>query len=341
MKLRISIVFLIVTLAATGQDLPDLTNYQHNWMIFNPAFAGSRDALSSSLFFKDNAILDPSRPAPKYGQVSIHSPFKKASENSWGFSYFNKKEPGMGTLGINFSDPALYVEHNVAGYYSHKIKLGGGQLSMGLSAIISLESVDNSVLDIRQNPDPNFMVDMEPVLLANFSAGALYYNSDFFAGLSVPRLARSITLIDGNNYSEVSSGDTTGTGTVSIGESSFIADYNFMLAGGRQFELSSNLTLYPSILAGYVPSVGFKGINYMAGMNVGLLGEKLWFGTIYKSSNAFSINMNIEIMNSNLLIGLSYDFPLSSQAGYFDNAFEIVLRYDNIKRVVTKAPFYF
>jgi type IX secretion system PorP/SprF family membrane protein len=325
---------------ASAQDLPDLTNYQHNWLIFNPAFAGSRDVLSVSFFSKDDAGLDQDLDAPKYVQVAIHTPFNNMENSAWGFSYFNEKEPGLGLLGSNLSAPVPMTNHNLSAYYSHKVRIGGGQLSMGLSGIISNERIDNSDIDSRQTGDPRFLVDIEPVWKANFGAGVLYYTSDFFVALSVPRLLDPVTILDNNNYGP-GAGDTTGLNIVPIEIGPYFMNYNFMLAAGNQFKINENFTIYPSFIAGYIPSADLLDINYMASLNIGLLNERFWLGAIYKSANEIAVNFNVEIFDSKALLGFSWDFPLSSTPGYFDNAFEIIIRWDNLTKVLTKAPFYF
>jgi len=236
MRYRFSLILLAFMLGVSGQDLPDLTNYQHNWLIFNPAFTGSRDLLSVSFFSKDNAILHPGIPAPKYFQAGFHTPFKKLTKNAWGLSYFNEKEPGIGLLGFNFSDPVPMIHHNVTGYYAHKVRVFGGQLSLGMAAIVSNERIDNSGLDPRQSPDPLFLVDIEPSWNINFGAGALFYRSNFFAAISVPRLLEPITLAGGYT-GNLNPADTAGLGIVPISQGSVLSNYNFMLTAGNQFEL--------------------------------------------------------------------------------------------------------
>lgn len=339
MRYKIAIILFFVMISASGQDLPDLSNYQHNWLIFNPAFAGSRDVLSVSAFSRDNAILNSATPAPKYFQLSMHTPFKNSSRNAWGISYYNEKEPGLGYLGIIGAEPVPMVDHAITGYYAHKVKMGGGQLSLGMSAIVSVERIDNSEIVSRQPSDPLFLVDMEPVWKANFGAGVLYYTDDFFIAGSVPRLLSPIELL--NNNPVTANPDTSGLGIVPIDIGPDYLNYNIMVTTGKQFELNNFITLYPSLLAGYIPSTGISNINYMASFNIGLLEERVWLGAIYKSAKEISVNFNFEMFDSSILLGLSWDFPLASTTGYFDNAFEIILRWDNLTKVVTKAPFYF
>ena len=340
MKIRFAVILLIVLLPVRGQDLPDLSNYQHNWLIFNPAFAGSRDVLSMNLFSQDKAVLHPEIPAPKYLQISAHTPFTKSPNNALGISYFNEKLPGYGLGGFNFQESVPLVKHNLALYYSHRVKLrNGAQLSLGISGILALENADNDALDIRQRPDPQFLSDLEPVLNANFSAGALYYTNNTFVGLSVPRLFSPFSVMDNNNY-EVAAADTSGISIEPVESGSFISDYNFIFTAGRKFGQGS-VTYYPNFLVNYIPSAGILNTNYMVSMNFGFMNEKFWIGTIYKSSNAVAFNVNFEIFSGKGLLGLSWDFPISRTVGYFDNTFEIVFRYDNLVKVITKAPYYF
>jgi len=340
MRICLAIILTIVLLPLQGQNLPDLSNYQHNWLIFNPAFAGSRDVLSVNLFSQDKAVLHPEIPAPKYLQISAHTPFTKSPNNAVGFSYFNEKRPGYGIGGLNFQEAVPLVRHNMAAYYSHRVKLNNGaQLSMGVSAILALEKADNNALDLRQSNDPQFMTDLEPTLNANFSAGVLYYTEKTFVGFSIPRLVAPITLVDNNNYN--TDGDDNDDGEIERLElGPVISGYNLLLSAGRKFGQGA-ITYYPNFLVNYIPEAGILNTNYMASMNIGFMNEKFWVGTIYKSSQALAVNMNFEILEGKGLIGVSWDFPLKSTVGYFDNAFEIVFRYDNLVKVVTKAPYYF
>lgn len=340
MRIYLAIILTLVLLPLRGQDLPDLSNYQHNWLIFNPAFAGSRDVLSANLFSQDKAVLHPDIPAPKYLQISAHTPFSKSPNNAIGFSYFNEKRPGFGIGGLNFQESVPLVRHNLAAYYSHRVKLGNGaQLSLGISAILGIEKTDNNTLDLRQLNDPQFYMDLDPVLNANFSAGVLYYTKQSFIGFSIPRLISPLTLVDNNNTDTIGGG-SSGEEDESLNIGPVISSYNMILSAGRKFGEGS-ITYYPNFLVNYIPVAGIRNTNYMVSMNVGIMNEKFWVGTIYKSSQAIALNMNFEILDGRGLIGLSWDFPLTSTVGYFDNAFEIVFRYDNLVKAVTKAPYYF
>jgi len=344
MRYLLIVILLVALLDVRGQGdpLPDLTNYQHNWLIFNPAFAGSREVMSVSFFSKDDAILHPEIPAPKFIQISAHTPFRNSPNNAFGFSYYNEKLPGFGPGGINFTEPVPLTRHNLAGYYSHRIRFdGGGIVSFGLSGILGLKSIDNSAIDIRQPGDPWFVNDFEPVLTGNFSAGVLYYRpaNDFFAGLSVPRLLPEGVLIDNNNY-EIDGVDTLAFNTGELESGGFASGYNFIYTMGKKFRTNA-VTIYPNFLLKYVPATGLKNLDYMLSLNLGILDEQFWVGATYKSSNDIAVNINFEILDSKALLGLSWDFSLSSTPGYFDNSFEIVFRYDFLTKVISKAPFYF
>ncbi len=337
MRIRILVIlFILIAFPSFGQDLPDLTNYQHNWLLFNPAFTGSRDVLSASFFSRDNAITQPGTPAPKHFQVAVHSPFDFSESDSWGVSYYNQKMPGYGFAGISFNNPVPMVDHNLTGYYAHKVRVKGGQLSLGLSAIIANKRIDNAAIDVRQPLDPLYMADIDPEWSLNFGAGALFYTEDQYAGLSVPRLLNPIVLAGGATASSETQADTD-----TVVTPSFWKNYNIMFTAGHQFALNPNLTIYPSFLLGYIPIDGLGNLNYMASLNFGFMNEKIWFGTIYKSGKEIAFNVNLEILDERALIGLSWDFSLARTVGYFDNAFEIVFRWDNIKTIVSKAPFYF
>ena len=96
-----------------------------NQFTINPAYAGSRDALSSVLLYRSQwtGLED----APKTVNVSAHSPFHRKNM----------------ALGVNFMMDELGPTkvQSVQGTYAYHIKTNFGDFSMGVrSGIISVQN---------------------------------------------------------------------------------------------------------------------------------------------------------------------------------------------------------
>lgn len=308
------IILLLPMSSAMSQDygLPDLSNYQHNWMIYNPAFAGSREVLSVSTFARAKRVQDPG--GPFYTQVSVHTPMKN-EKVALGVSIYTKNDPMH--FGNMFNSPMN--EQSLSFDYAYRIDVKGAKLALGLSGAVSLYNQNFAGLSILNADDDliNQNLGVEPETFFNAGFGALYYTENYFIGLSVPRF-----------FSKDEVNATT-------------FDYKYfrpILTGGYEFYFSDNFTLNPTFYTEY--SIKNNVLAYAASMNVALLDKKLWLGMIYKAEKRLSFNTNIEV-SPKVLVGFSYDYSLDSSLNYFHGSYEFVLRYEFRKVVTSNIPFYY
>lgn len=311
MKFQIGIVLILISVSAAAQQLPDLSNYQHNWLIYNPAFTGSREALSASFFMRQKDLTGP---GPMYQQIAAHTPLKN-EKLAIGASYF--REQSAGTLSLSGLLNAPFTKETAWLSYAYRIWAGGARLAFGINAGLSIygESFQDMTLT---NPDDDYFVAGEKEYLPNVGAGVLYYTETYFVGLSVPYFLsrgaeRNSIAHDFNKYTGV-------------------------LSGGYKFVASENISVNPTALLLY--DVGTRSLNYQGSINIGILDEKFWLGAIYKSSNAISFNANFSISNQ-WLLGYSYDHYLNNLNGYFHGSHEIVLRWEFRKSIESSIPFYY
>jgi type IX secretion system PorP/SprF family membrane protein len=309
-----------------AQDLPDLSNYQHNWMIYNAAFTGSRDAASISSFLRQKNM---SSPGPMYQQLSGHTPLKNNEKIALGVNFFSEQNAGS-IFGDNAA-PAPFRKSSLFLSYAYRIKAGDGQLSLGISGGITSFYEDLSSLKTVSLGDA-YLSAKEREVLPNVGAGVLYYvdteDQRYFVGLSVPYFL------------------SRGASKNSIAHE--FGTYTGVLTGGYRVKLADGFSLYPTGLAMY--EVGQQTLKYQASMNFGFAKEKLWLGAIYKSSvkfgnegilaNAIAVNVNVEI-SKKVLLGYSFDYTLDDKESYFNGSHEIVLRYEFRNTIASKVPFYY
>jgi type IX secretion system PorP/SprF family membrane protein len=309
--LRITIALLILTSAVAAQQLPDLSNYQHNWLIYNPAFTGSREALSASFFMRQKELTGP---GPMYQQVSMHTPLKN-EKLALGASYF--REQSAGTLSLSGLLNAPFTKETAWLSYAYRIWTGKGRLAFGINAGLTIYGESFEGLTLTDGDDEYF-ISGEREYLPNIGAGVLYFTETYFVGISVPYFLsrgpeRNTIAHDFNKYTGV-------------------------LSGGYKFVAGENFSFNPTALVLY--DVATRSLNYQASINFGVLEEKIWLGAIYKSSNALSFNVNVSL-NNQWLLGYSYDHYLDNLNGYFHGSHEIVLRWEFRKSIESSIPFYY
>ncbi|MFZ5939382.1 MAG: PorP/SprF family type IX secretion system membrane protein [Bacteroidota bacterium] len=306
MKKLVFIVCLMIPFLLKAQDPPDLSSYQWNWLYFNPAFAGSYDALSGSMFVRNK--FSGSGSSPYFEHLAIHTPLKN-DKIGLGLALSSKQEGGLSNpFNSNF-------ELNLN--YAYRIWIGGGRLSLGLKAGLESRRTDYSSVSLPDPDDPSFPVEVETKTIPNFGAGALYYNEKYFVALSVPRF---LSMPDSSNLPGHS-----------------FSDYTFFLSGGYTFNLGSNFKLMPTFFTYYN---GWPVKNFMISLNAGLFDEFIWTGVTWKSSNALSFMFDIQVSNQ-LMIGYAADFSLGAVSNLYSWSHELVLRWEYRKIIAADSPFYY
>ncbi|MCF8380436.1 MAG: PorP/SprF family type IX secretion system membrane protein [Bacteroidales bacterium] len=208
-------------------EVPRLSQYLNNGLVNNPAYAGSREALSfTGVGRSDYAGFEGS---PTGFLAALHSPIKKGNV-ALGISVENKSYPG-------YSNTGVYT------HYAFRTWLGGMRLSLGLRAGLYNYSLDYSGLDLKDPLDGAF--ESESGFAPNFGTGVYLYNSKFFWGLSVPYL---LNLPD------------------STGSSGFAPkSYRYLMTTGYLFDISEDFKLKTTAMAEYsVAGLDLQGgVNFI------------------------------------------------------------------------------
>ncbi len=231
MKRFLHIIFLLnISLLTFGQfEVPRLSQYLNNGLSANPAYAGSREALSFTGVHR--SVYTGFEGNPKGFLTGIHSPVKEGNV-ALGLSLENSRNPGITNTGV-------YT------HYAYRVWLGKVRLSMGLRAGIYNYSMNNEELNLRHQNDNSFS--SRSGFAPNFGAGLYLYNSRFFVGFSVPYF---LNLPDSTGFSGRFDSKS----------------YRYLLMAGYLFELSENLKLKPTAMIEY--SIGIPdiqgGVNLIA-----------------------------------------------------------------------------
>ncbi len=227
-KLFFILSFILLAGIANSQyEIPRLSQYLINGLVVNPAYAGSRESLSSATVAK--YYFAGFEGAPGTYKFGLHSPLKN-------------DKVALGLTVENYNNPS-YSNTGAYAHYAYRIWLGGLRLAMGLKAGFFQYKENYDALDLLNSQDPSFT--NETGFAPNFGAGLYLYNNKFFAGLSVPYFLNLPDSSRGINF------DTR--------------SYHYMLTLGYLYEVSENLKLKPSALIDYSVS-GLdvqSGVNFI------------------------------------------------------------------------------
>lgn len=302
---------VIMGLGVFGQQDPQYSMYMFNGMSLNPAYAGSRDALSAVFLLRRQWVgIDG---APDTETFAVHAPSKNERHGFGGSVVFDR-------LGITRQ---TFLSAN----YAFRFPVGPGRLAFGLRG--GLTHFQNRWTDIVQanpssgaNPvDPANPGINSAVLLPRFGTGVYYDTERFYFGASVPNMLA-------NTY-DLSNAPVQGYQAQQR--------MHYFFTTGVAIPLGESLDFKPSVLAKYVQNAPLE-----FDLNASLLIKKaFWVGASYRTGDAI-LFMAQYVHNNRFSFGYAYDYTISELSNYNSGSHEIMLGLDlggGRKKIIT--PRYF
>lgn len=277
-----------------AQQMPMYTHYMYNTLVVNPAYAGSRDALTVTAL--DRLQWVGFDGAPSTQTLTLHAPLRN-EHIGLGFAVMQDK---IGPV----------TNTSVVADFAYIMKLTKkSKLSLGLSAGVNLLQANLNMLQLDQQTDPVFLNNINSHVTPNFGFGAYYSRERFYAGISVPNLMQ-------NSYSQV----TESNGNMLIAKE----QRTYFFIAGTILKLTDNLAFKPTTLVkvtGGAPSqLDLTGSFVIM--------KKLYVGAMFRSGDAVGGLIGLDITDL-LHIGYSYDWSYGlSSSRYNSGSHEIILRYD-------------
>jgi len=296
----IILLILLGTFSSTAQQDPQYTQYMYNTEVVNPAYAGSRDALSFGLLLRTQWVSFEG--APRTGTFTVNSPIGSLDNMGLGLAIVSDQ------LG-----PANETNINVD--YSYSINTSDtAELSFGLKAGLDILNVDYTKLNIRHDNDPRFQDNIDNKVQPQIGAGIYYNTQKFYAGLSVPNFLTT------KHFDE---------STLANSSSDVIAAerLHYFLIAGYVFDLSDNLKFKPATL---IKAVSGSPLQWDASANF-LINEKFTVGVAYRWSAALSAMLGFQASDQ-IFIGFGYDYQSTDIEEYSDGSYELMLRFDVFKK---------
>lgn len=286
----------------TAQQDTRYSQYMFNGLVLNPAYAGTRDAISATAFYRNQ--WSDIEGAPRTISMSLHSPFGERERVGLGIYLENDR--------IGVTD-----RYSLFGSYSYKFEMGNGILSTGLqTGLVHYTSRLSQV--ITGSDDPDIFNEDINWLKPNFGAGLYYYTDNYYMGLSVPNMIDYQSREEGNIDGELAK---------------LTRQYiQYLFTAGMVKELNEAIKLKPSILLKSIPAVA----PFQMDANVSfLIRDALWLGATYRSNQDFAPESASFLaayrLGNGLMFGYSYDVSLNEIRSYTSGSHEIMLNFDKVK----------
>lgn len=313
MKIQTKIILImalaIISITTKAQQAPMYTHYMYNTLSINPAYAGSREALTITALHRSQWV--DFKGAPLTQTLTMHAPLKNEHIG----------------LGLSLLNDKIGPTNNtsVFGNFSYIMKLNEkSKLALGLSAGANIFQSNLSTLDLDEQNDPVFQNDISNRVTPNFGFGAYYSRERFYAGVSAPNLLE-------NNYSTVNLPD--GSNLVAKERR------HYFLIAGAVFNLTDNLAFKPTTLVKVTTAAPIQA-DVTASF---IIMKKVLIGAMYRSGDAVGGLVGLDITEQ-LHIGYSFDWSYGIKTfKYNKGSHEIMLRYDFIspKQKQVHSPRYF
>jgi len=319
------VLCLVLLKDVSAQQDAMYTQHMFQPLVYNPAYAGSRGALSTSAIYRKQWTgIDG---APTTFSVAAHGPM--GQRNS--------------ALGIMVENDVIGQQKRLSAYvsYAYHIPFNRGKLSLGIQGGVLNFNDDLDEESFQGSIDPSDPAFQSVTGTApNFGAGVYYYSDYFFLGVGVPHILNNTINEDGTDFSV------------------YTQTRHYYATTGLILPISNSLKLRPTALLKYVEPVDIEDglipgesiqAPIQADITVHLLfNDALWLGVAARtgSGNDFleSVDLLLEYQfNQRFRLGYAYDIPMTDLTkGFNHGSHELMVGYDVYReksRVLT--PRYF
>jgi type IX secretion system PorP/SprF family membrane protein len=289
---------------AQAQQEAMFTHYMYNTLWLNPAYAGTRDALTATLLHRSQWVGFEGAPLDQ--TFTLHSPI-----------YKDKLGAGLSILNDRIGPTrSTYIAADLA----YQLKVGKrGKLGFGIKGLVNMynNQVSNLKLESAQ-PDLAFAQNNRSVL-PNVGAGLYYHRERFYVGLSTPKLLEN----------KLDAGLTA--------SSKEQRHYYFIMGG--VINMTKNIKFKPTCFLKATAAAPLEG-DFTANF---LFNDKLTAGLMYRTGDAVGVLLGYAISDA-LSVGYSFDWSMANTTGRYNaGSHEVMLRYDlvSFSAARIRSPRYF
>lgn len=297
------LVFVFIVPKAEAQQDEQLSLYNYNPLYYNPAYAGSKSALSLIAIGRFQWINFDGAPNTQF--VSAHAPIIGQS---------------LG-MGLNLVNDQIGSRRRTSAYYnvssSIKLNKNNSRLAFGLSFGMDMMAYDFTDLAVQDASDP-FYGQSITANKGNVGAGIYYYSENHYIGISSPRILES-KVLDNNDVMTA------------------LNKRHFFISAGKVFTLNSVVKFKPTTLVKITPNAP---LTFDINTNF-LLYDMFWVGPFYRFHEAVGGSFVAKIKGQ-LHIGYGFEYPINRLSGFQRGSHEVLLQYDiETKKNLFTSPRYF
>lgn len=279
-----------------AQQDPMYTHYMYNTLVINPAYAGSRDALTVTGLHRSQWVNF--KGAPMVQTLSLHSPLRNEHVG----------------IGLSVTNDKIGPTNNTSAVidFAYIMKLNKkSKLALGLSAGANMFQANLSSVQLDQQSDPSFQNNVNNRFTPNFGFGVYYSRERFYAGVSIPKIIQ-------NKYSDV---NQTANNIVAGKE-----QRHYYFIAGTLIKLADNLDFKPTTFVKVTAAAPIQA-DVTASF---VIMKKVTLGAMFRTGDAFGALVGLDLTDQ-FHIGYSYDYSYGlTNFKYHQGSHEIVLRYDFI-----------
>jgi len=305
MKTKILILLCLGFMVMKAQQEAMYTHYMFNTQSVNPAYAGSRDALTVTALHRSMWLGF--NGAPTTQTLTLHSPL---INQHWGAGLSVMHDVIGPTSNSTFSLDLAY-RVNV----TKKAKL-----AFGVKPSLVMRSARLTSLELDVQNDPAFASNTVNQFKGNVGAGLYFYTPRFYTGLSSPGLIQNKLSIAGVSQDG-------------------IYKRHFFYIVGAMIKLNNAVEFKPTALVKMTEQAPMEA-DLTASF---VFNNKFWAGAMYRTGDGLGALLGINLTEQ-LAVGYSFDWSLAnSTLKYNGGSHELMLRYDfiyhNQKQII--SPRYF
>ncbi len=309
-------VVMLFGIGLYAQQQAQNSLYYFNPLNFNPAYAGSRDALSIVAVHRIQWTgIDG---APQTTFLNVHAPIKNTNLS----------------IGADLTYDKISVINTTSAYldlsYYVPLNDNGARLSFGLKGGLSNFDARFEDLDGFLNETPEVqaaLMSVQNKKKLNFGAGVYYYGEKHYIGFSALSLLEN-SIIDDDDYSSSNIQDNV---------QELKQKRHYYLAAGYVFDINSSLKLKPS---GLLKAVAGSPLEFDVEL-AALVYDRLWLGLGYRHDESVRGYIAANL-TPQFRIGYNYDYIFNELGRYTGGTHEFMLSYDfDYDKLKFKSPRYF
>jgi len=294
-KILLLTMILVSSLAWSQQDAM-FTHYMYNTLWMNPAYAGTREALTITGIHRSQWVGYDGAPVDQ--SLTMHSPILNG-KMGLGLSLLNDKIGPTQSTKVAI-DVAYHLQ------LSKKSKL-----SFGIKGMLDIYRNTISTLKINNEADPAFAQNYQS-LLPNAGAGVYYHHENFYVGLSTPELLQNN--LDGS----ISSAST--------------AQRHYFLIAGAMIPMTKNLKFKPT---GFVKATAGAPIQGDITASF-LMYDVFSLGAMYRTGDGVGALINYSFTDQFTVGYSYDFSLANTTGKYNSGSHEVMLRYDLIYKSTRK-----